>query len=361
VKKRYFLLGFVVILSAIYFLSLDSFSGAEVSHKETLGIPVEVGKVTTGSIKDANNYVGTLKNKNQIHLASKQSGFISRLKVEEGGAFKKGDILLELDAEELLIKKELALQKMKNAELNLEHIKDLLDKNRILYEAGAITKQQIEDLTLKYEMAQNNIKEAAINIKEIDLMLYRSSIYAPYDGVVREVLKKEGEFIQPGQPILQVSEKDDLIIEIAVIEKDLKEIEVGSNALIYFENFKVIKSQVSEIANILNPQTKTANIEIPVPSQSALLPNMTVKVSIIKEEKENVILIPSNSVLSQGQKQYVYCYENGTAQQKKVEIGISDGSMVEIIGGLKLSDKLIVSNLQELTNNSKVFVYKGVE
>lgn len=360
-KKRYFFIGLIVILGVLVLLSLNSLLRADVPKKETLGIPVEIGKVTTGSIKDKNNYIGTIKSKNQVFLAFKQSGFITKLYAKEGDSFRKGDLLIQLDADELLIKKELLQQKMKNAELNAEYLKDLLDKNTVLYEAGAITKQQVEDLTLKYEIANNTIKEAAISIKEIDLMLFRSHIYAPYDGVVRKVLKKEGEFIQPGQPILQVSEKDDLIAEIAVIEKDLQEIKIGNKALIYFGNGEVIQSQVTDIANILNPQTKTANIEIPVAFKNTLLPNMSVKVSIIKKEKANAILIPANVVLYKDQKPYVYCYENGTAHQKEVELGISDGNMVEVIRGLKLTDKIIVSNLQELTNNSKVLIYKGVE
>jgi len=361
VKKGYFIMGFVVILGAIILLSFNNLSRAEVPKKEPLGIPVEVGDVISGSIKDEKNYIGTIKSKNEILLAFKQPGFITKLFVKEGSNFKKGDLLTQLDGDELLIKKELGLQKMKNAELNAEHTKDLLDKNTILYEAGAVTKQNIDDLTLKYEVAKNAIKEAAISVKEIDLMLNKSSIYAPYDGVVREILKKEGEYTQPGQPILQVSEKDDLIAEIAVIEKDLQDITIGSKALIYLSNNKVVNSQVSEIANYLNPQTKTANIQIPVISESNLLPNMSVKVSIINKEKEDAILIPANGVVDKGEKQYVYCYENDIAQQKEVKLGISAGNMVEVLSGIELRDKIIISNLQELTNNSRVFIYKGVD
>ncbi|KJS79978.1 MAG: hypothetical protein JM58_19410 [Peptococcaceae bacterium BICA1-8] len=360
-KKGYFIMGFVVILGAIVLLSFNNLSRADVPKKEELGIPVEVGEIILGSIKDERNYIGTLKSKNEVLLAFKQPGFITKLFIKEGSNFKKGDILTQLDADELLIKKELAQQKMKSAELNAEHLKDLLDKNTILYEAGAVPKQSIEDLTLKYIIAKNTIEEAAISIKEIDLMLNKSSIYAPYDGVVREILKKVGEYTQPGQPILQVSQKDDLIAEIAVLERDLQEITIGSKALIYLSNNEVVNSRVTEIANYLNPQTKTANIQIPVISDSKLLPNMSVKISIINKEKENAFLIPANAVVDKGEKQYVYCYENGIAQQKEVKLGINAGNLIEVLSGIELTDKIIISNLQELTNNSRVFIYKGVD
>jgi len=357
VKKGYFAIGIIVILGAIVLLSFNNLSRAEVPQKETLGIPVEVEEAVLGSIRDESNYIGSLKSKNEILLAFKQAGFLTELYVSEGSTFKKGDLLARLDTGEFLIKKELAQQKKRNAELNAEYLKDLLDKNQVLFAAGAVTKQNIEDLTLKYEMAVNAVNEAVINIKEIDLMLHRTGIYAPYAGVVREVLKKEGEFTQPGQPILQVSEKDDLVAEIAIIEKDLQDITRGSTALIYLGNNQVVKSEVSEIANTLNPQTKTANVEIPVISESKLLPNMSVKVSIIKEEKDNVVLIPAGAVIDRGEKHYVYLYEDGIALQKEVKLGIKSGNTVEVLSGMEVNDKVIVSNLQELTDNSRVFIW----
>jgi len=341
---------------------MNSLSEAEVDTPHDLGIPIKTEKVVRGSIREEMNYLGNVKSKNQLFLSFKQPGFVNKLHVKEGDNFMKGDLLSELDSAEILIKKEIIQQKRFTASLNLEHLKDLLEKNRILYEAGAVTKQQIDDLTLQYHMAENSLREADIQIREIDLQLARSNIYAPYKGEVRELLKKEGEFIQPGQPVLNISEANDLVVELAVIEKDLPHINIGDEVLIRLNDGQIIESQVQEIANTLNPQTKTGNIEIPINDpNNNLLPNMSVKVTIVKNKKENSLLISDKAIVNKNSKYFVYSLENGFAVEKEVELGLRDGKRVEVVNGLSLDDEVITTNLQEINNNSRVFVYKGVE
>lgn len=360
-KWKLIFTGLIVSLGITLLFFLNNLNSTELPPQETLGIPVQLDQVVEGNIRAENNYVGTVKSKNQMFLTFKQAGFITKVYVQEGDSFQKGDPLAQLDADEILLKKELAQQKKENAKLNSEHLQDLLEKNIILYEAGAVTKQEINDLTLKYDLALNTLKEAELSIKELELMLDRTNIYAPYDGVVRNVLKKEGEFTQIGQPVLEVSAKDDLILEVAVIEKDLQEIAIGDKAMVHIGDDYILESEITAIANTLNPQTKTANIEIPLEATTNLLPNMSLKASIIKEEKEKALLIPARAVIEKNKKYYIYSYENGIAKEKEIKLGINDGNMVEVIEGLELGEQIIISNLQELNNNSKVFVYKGVE
>lgn len=361
-KKNYGI-GLLIIFVLGIFLSKNILTKAEnIQKKENLGVPVLLEEVIKGDISVEKKYIGNIKSKNQLLLSFKQPGFLKKLYVQEGANFQKGDLLAQLDIAELVIKKESARQKIINAQLSADHLKDLLEKNKILYNAGAVTKQQIEDLTLKYKIAANNLKEAAIYLKELELLLRNSKIFAPYNGVVRDILKNEEEFLQPGQPVLKVSGQDDLIAEIAVIEKDLEDIDLGTKAIIDLKNGVVIKSKVAEIANIVNPQTRTVDMEIPVfTSESTLLPNMSVKVSLIKEEKEDILMVSSKAIINRNGQNIVYCYENDKALAKKVELGLNTGKKVEIISGLKLGDKVIVSNLHEINNNSRVFVYKGVE
>lgn len=360
-RKRYVFIGVIIVLGLVLSIAINKLSQGEALEKETLGIPVKVEEVSTGTIRDENLYVGTLKNKNEMQLTFKQPGFITDLYVEEGDRFKNGEILARLDTDELSVKNELAQQKTQSSKLNSDHLADLVEKNKMLYEAGAISEQELKNITLEYNMALNKMKEAQISIKEIDLMIRQSSIYAPYDGVVRKVQKKEEELTQPGQPVLQVSEEGDMIAEIAVIVKDLRDIKIGSKALLYLPDNEVIESEVAHIANNLNPQSKTAAIEIPVNSASYMLPNMSVKVAIIFEEKDNAILIPAKAIVNEQEKQYVYCYNDGFAQRKEVKIGIINSDKAEVLSGIEADAIIIVSNFEELTDGSKIFVFKGVE
>jgi RND family efflux transporter MFP subunit len=358
-------IGVITILVSFLIFSRIGFSQNQTEKTDTLGIPVEVTTVGEESIREVFNYIGSIKSKNQTNLSFKQPGLIQKIYVAEGESFKKGDVLAELDAEDILAKYDIIQQKIVSAQLNVDYLKDQVDKYKILYEAGAIAEQQFLDLNYKYEMAVSGYKEALATAREIEVTLKNAKIHAPYNGSVRELFKKQGELVQPGQPVFSVSEENDLVVEVAVIEKDLAGIKIGDKALLYINNGKneeVMEAAVATISPALNPKTRTAEIEIPVPPGSNnLLPNMSVRVSLVKGEKENVMAIPAKALVKIQDKYIVYLYQEGKALAREVKIGLNNGQKAEIIEGLTVGDKIITANLSEVKNEAKVFVYKGAE
>lgn len=367
-KKR--IIGLVSILLILVTGALVLFSKmpkvkTETVSTETLGIPVEVTPVVSENIQETLNYIGTIKSKNQAGLSFKSPGIIQHIFVKEGDQFKKGAVLAELNIEDLRAKQEIVEQKIAGAQLNIDYLKDQSEKNQTLYDEGAISHQQFLDIKYKYAMAESSYKEALANAEEIDVSLKNGKIYAPYNGSVRELLKQEGEMAQPGQVVFSVSENGDLILEITVIEKDLPVVKVGTKALLYINNedkTEAAAGTVSAISSVLNPQTRTANIEISIPpGYEHLLPNMSLSVSLIKGEKEKAAAVPVKALLETPEGYMVYVYQEGKALARKVKVGLNNGKMAEIIEGLKVGEKIITSNPAEIKNGDKVFVYKGVE
>ena len=214
-------------------------------------------------------------------------------------------------------------------------------------------------------MAEAGYQEALAAANEIKVSLNSARIYAPYAGSVREVLKQEGEMVQPGQVVFSVSENDDLIVEIAVIEKDLPAVEIGAKAVLYMnkgDKTDLVEGTVSEISSTLNPQTRTADVEILIPSgYEYLLPNMSVSVSLIKGEKVNAIVVPVKALIENTDGTMLYVYREGKALMREVKVGLNNGIMAEIIEGINVGDQVITSTPTNIKNGDKVFVYKGVE
>lgn len=367
-KKRIIVLISIVailLVVAIVLFNKVQTERNDAINKDTLGIPIEVVLVKSENIQEAFNYTGTVKSKNQADLSFKLSGTMQKTFVAEGDNFEKGQVLAELNMEDLKARHRIVQQKASSARVNLDYSRDQANKNEILYNEGAISYQQFLDANYKYQIAESGYQEALAAVTEIEVSLKSAQICAPYNGIVREVLKQEGEIVQPGQLVFSVSENDDLIVEIAVIEKDLVAVEVGAKAVLYMnkgDKTELAEGTVSEISSTLNPETRTADIEILIPpGYEYLLPNMSVSVSLIKGEKENVLVVPVKALIENSEGTILYVYREGKALVREVKVGLNNGIMAEIVYGIKVGDQVITSTPTNIKNGDKVFVYKGVE
>lgn len=367
-KKR--MIGLVSIFSIFLIIVIALFSKGEIKNAEeasaeTLGIPVEVVLAKTENIQEAFNYIGTVKSKSQASLSFKLSGIIQEIFVDEGDSFEEGQVLAELNMEDLRARYETIRQKIGGAQINIDYLKDQADKNKLLYDEGAVSYQQYLDISYKYQMAGAAYREALATAKEMEVSIKSGQVYAPYSGSVRELLNQKGEMVQPGQAVFSVSEQNDLIVEIAVIEKDLPAVAVGAKAILHIAKgdiTEMVEGTVSSISSVLNPQTRTANVEIPIPPGfEYLLPNMSVSISLVKGEKADAVVVPATALLKNADGNILYVYHEGKALAREVKVGLNNGIMVEIIEGAVVGDQVIISTLTKIKDGDTVFVYKGVE
>ena len=355
----------VLLVMFIAFSSNKPVDGIEPENENSLGIPVEVFQVKNENIQEALNYMGTVKSKNQAELAFKMAGVLVQILVAEGDHFTNGQVLAELNIEDLTARYNVTQQKVASARLNVDYLKDQSDKNKMLYDEGAVSYQQFLDSQYKYELAEVGYQEALAVARELEVSMNSGRIYAPYDGKVRQLLKQEGEMIQPGQSVFSVSEKDDLIVEIAVIEKDLSAVAIGDKAVLHInreDTTELVEAAVTAISPVLNPQTRTANVEIIIPSgYEYMLPNMSVSVTLVKGEKTNAIVVPTEALIEHSGVTAVYVCQDGVALAREVKVGLDNGISIEITEGLDAGEYVILSVPMNLKDGDKVFVYKGVE
>jgi RND family efflux transporter MFP subunit len=359
--------GAMTVLLMLFFLvtGREQATGVEQESVDSLGIPVEVHLVKSGDIRESLNSMGTVKSKNQAELSFQSPGIIRTIFVVEGDALLEGQLIAELNTEDLVARREVAQQKVAGAKLNADYLKDQADKFRMLYNEGAVSHQQLLDAEYKYQSAVVAYQETLAVINEIEISIGRARIYAPYSGSVRTLYGQAGEMVQPGQAVCSVSETDDLIVETAVIEKDLPAVAVGSRVMLQIPGAgetESVEGTVSAIAPFLHPQTRTANVEIMIPSgYEYLLPNMSVSVALIKGEKTDVIVVPAQALTERSEGTVVYVYQEGAAQVREIKVGLNNGLLAEIIEGVKIGEQVILAVPMNLENGDKVFAYKGVE
>jgi len=350
---------------------------AEVKAEQRM-VPVEVQKVSTGSIRNMIDLTGWIEANEVVDIRSKVSGRIESLQavlptgsgrasnnsvpVEEGLTAAKGQQLAVIDHDMYLAQVASASAAVKAASVELADAER--EKKRIvaLYVAGSVTEQNKDKVITTSELAAARLDsaKAALELAQVDLR--ESTITSPIDGTVTKKYIDQGNLIRPGDPILTVADMKTVKIIVALAEKYAGEVTVATPAEIRVDASpdKVFDAQVYSVHPALDPQTHTIQVEIRLKNQELLLkPGMFARVTLITERKDNVVVIPRDVMLGgKVDRYYVYLVEGGIARKRFVTPGITEAAKCEITDGLKPGEMLVVNGMNFLADGIKVEVVR---
>jgi RND family efflux transporter MFP subunit len=188
----------------------------------------------------------------------------------------------------------------------------------------------------------------------------KMSVRAPFDGVIVELpYHTDGVRIDQGQALVKIMQYDKLLMDVKLPEKHLPE--VTMNQVVQIANYNVAKDtiygRISQISPVINADTRTFQSVLQIDNEKRLLrPGMFIKAFILSEKREGTIVIPKETVISRQDGKVVFTVENGIATEKKITTGLENMNSIEVVSGLKINDRLVVSGFETLRNKSKVSV-----
>ena len=203
-------------------------------------------------------------------------------------------------------------------------------------------------------------------IEQLKKQLQKTSITAPFNGIIDKVYSKEGEVVFPGQSkIMLILNMDNMYVESNVPENYLNSIYKGKNAIIEFpyEGGK-LESEIRQSGNFINPNNRTFIIEIDLPnSKLNIKPNLNVRIKVNDYTNENAILIDESFIsIDSNNKKYVYKLikdgNRSSVLKSTIETGKSDGNRIEVISGLNENDEIVSEGIRKIVDNARVIVKK---
>ena len=231
------------------------------------------------------------------------------------------------------------------ADLQIDNAKNNLRLIKYNIEEEKIDKADLELAKIKIKRLENNISKAEKDLENIEIKSY-------YKGTIIESKFSEGSRVNQGDIVVTIADINDLIAEIFVDEIDVNQVKAGQNVILSSDSFpKEIKGKVDYIAPI---STKIGNInkyrtEIKLDKANEFLKvGMFLNAEITTNHKENVITIPSMSILGEEEK-YIFIYDNNKAIKKTVELGLQSISKVEV-KGIKEGEKIITGPFNIIRN-----------
>lgn len=290
--------------------------------------------VTTFRVKDTIfehkiEVQGSVDTKNNTMLFSEFSGVLTHLYVKKGQRVAKGQLVAKVDDGGLS-------QQLGQAQVQYELAKTTFERQARLWEKNIGSE-------IQYLQAKANMEATQRSVNQINAQLGKTTVRAPFSGIIDDVPVKEGAVILPGQtPIARLVNLRDMYVRSDLSESYLGKINVGTPVEIIFSAIgKKLKSKVRQTGNFINPNNRTFYIEIGIPNKGNIIkPNLMATLIMADYRNENALVVPENIIQEDSEgNSYVYTLEekNGkqTAHKIYVEKGFSQGAFVEIKQGLQ--------------------------
>ena len=337
-------------------------------------IDVELATIMRGNVEATvvNTRAGTIKSCQRANLSPALGGQISTIWVKEGDRVNKGQRLMELwnadlKAQRELAKRQLAMSKERRREACIIAENAMRESIRIqqLVSKGFISSQGAEDADANARARQascdaaiSDIKRAESQVLVTEASLDRTTITAPFAGVIGKITGELGEYTTPSPPGVPTPPAIDLIddtclyVSAPMDEVDAPKIKLGQPAritldamseLVFEGTIKRIAPYVTEIEK----QARTVDIEVSfihTPGESILV-GYSADVEVILESRENVLRIPTQAI-----RQNNIVLRLGTdsrLEEIQLQTGLANWSFTEVLSGLKEDDQVLVSFDQE--------------
>lgn len=302
-------------------------------------------------------------------VSAKLQGQIESVNVEIGDYVSAGDVLFTMDSDSLRASYqqaqaaynssragyEKAQEASANAKLNLE-------RNRMLYEQGAISKQAYENMQLQamdqdLEMARYGMESARAAVKSAGIMLDNAVVRAPISGTVALVNVQKGSMPPQGMPSVVITDSSRVQMDATVSEYLINKIKKGEelDVRIKSASSKPFKGMITAMSDATASGSMTYPIKIELENpQGMIKAGMFAEVDIPTDGEKGVLSVPSEAVVVKGGEKLVFAIEDGRAKARKVETGIDDGKFVKIISGVKTGEQIAVKGQNYLDDGSKV-------
>jgi len=325
----------------------DAQTGETVAREaQPQAVTVSISEVQLSPFTDAIRVTGIVKGREDVMLSPEEGGVIKEWLLEKGTPVREGQILGLLKDEVLQAGYQAALAQYKLAELNYE-------KQKEVYRQKGISELQFRNLQYTRDAAKAQADLAKARLE-------RTRLRSPIDGVFNDRFADKGEFAPPAVPVAHILDIRSIKIQAEISERFAGSLKVGGLATIVPDAFPgdTLEARVKYIGSSVSASNRTIQVELSVENpQMKLKPEMITRVSIIRSDRVNAILVEESVVqLVDRETLVVFVENNGVARQRLVRIGSRQGDLVEIVEGLRPGDRLITSGYQRLVDGQLVSV-----
>lgn len=348
------------------------FSGPGGFGGPRMPMTVELAPVKRADMAESLSVVGNLIGLATVEAVPKVSGRLESVTVRLGDRVARGQRIAKIEDQEIReqvnqaqASYEVSAATIRQREADLKLAQTNLERSRNLFERQLIPKQTFDDTEARYQAAAAQLdlaraqhSQAQARLDELKINLANTVISSPVSGFIGKRALDPGAWVTPNSPFLSVVDISKVRLVANIVEKDLRRIVQGMAADVSVDAFpgETFKGTIAHVAPVLDPATRTAQIEVEIPNATfRLKPGMYAKVDFTVERKQNTLVVPANAIVTVNGRQGVFLPDEGdVAKFREVRVGMSQPDRVEIADGLAEGTQVVTTGAAALRDGDRI-------
>lgn len=315
---------------------------AEVGTKDSLAVK----EVSVLAIEPSvfTNYVevqGKVDAEQNVLVNPEAQGIVTAIYARIGQHVNKGQVLAQIDDNVLR-------QSMAQLQSQLDLAITLFNRQKNLWDQKIGTEVQFLSAKTQKESLERQMK-----VMQSQQEMYK--IKSPISGTIEQMDLKIGQAVMPGMNAIRVVNANDLKAKALVAESYLGKVSQGDDVKVIFPDLAdSLKTKVSFASKVIDPLSRSFNVEVKLPSNSKYRANMIAILKVVDYQNNKAIVIPVSLIQRGESGAYVFIAENGKVKRVNIETGRTIDGKAEVQSGLKLADKLIVTGVEGLNEGDSI-------
>lgn len=288
--------------------------------------------------------VGSVVSEQRVDVATRLSGYILEILVQEGDRVRRGQLLARLDAADVdggIRQGQAAVAAadaaFRDAQTDLEHFQRL-------YERGSVSENELRKMRLKSEAAREALNQARAGVDAAMAQRAYTEIDSPMDGVVVARFKRAGDLAVPGAPLLTLESGQGLVFETFVAETQVAAISAGNPVEVRIDGLTTpLMGAVSRVVLSGDPVSRSYQVKIALPETAGLMPGMFGRATFVFGESP-APLVPRPALVERGGLTGVFVVDaEGRARFRWLRIGREWPDRVEVSAGLGVDERFVAA------------------
>ncbi len=369
------------------------------SKKKSSSLPVKVVELKKGNLPLRLSISAIADVWEKATIKTEATGKIKRLPIKIGDKISKGQILLKIDdtnkkldvAKAKINEKKMMAQylvnegftdsdnnisdkeKSKIKKLKSDYLKALKD-----FEKGKLSESKFEQIRDKYNesminagsfreeirKANDGLSDAVFQLKQAELELKKTTIKAPFSGVITDIKVSRGQRVNAGVESLSLVNLNSLYLKGFALESEVKHLKKGISVRIKFDAFpeKIFYGKIETISPQVDSTNKTIAVYVKVDNKDNLLyPGMRAELDIEYKVFHDVMIVPRKAIVHRGDRPLVFIVKNKLAIWSYIELGPKNDEeqiVKKFDGDVKVGDLIVVQGQVTLAHQSRVKIIK---
>ena len=351
----------IVAVAAIAALAVRLLSGGKKEEKITF----DTAAVAPANIMNSITATGTIEPVTSVTVGTQVSGIVSKLFVDYNSVVKKGQVIAELDKTNLMSQLNTAKTQLATAQSQLNYQTANYKRYKTLFEKGLVAADDFDNAKLSYTQANEQVVSAKEEVQRAQTNLGYATITSPIDGVVLSKSVEEGQTVAASfsTPELFTIAQDLTNMQVVadVDEADIGDVKEGERVSFTVDAYPddTFEGEVKQVRQEATTTNNVVTYEVVISAPNAdlkLKPGLTANVTIYTAERKGVLSVPSKALRFTPQKETVgkmkivdvanaknkvWTIEGNSIVAHKVNIGMTDGTNTQIVGGIAEGTKVI--------------------